>query len=237
MAQSLREALKAKDVETTHSECLEFDRQAFAYDNGISCRQGRGGAPPEPTRSLPRRSSRSRHTLYCSFCGKSQYACGAYCRTRRSSSATSASRCANDIIENERSCGCLRRMTRAAMSPRPPALSDLRGKSTEQLVADVERANKHSRAGAPRCCRSSESCIATARCRPEADALASPGFAYLRKDAREPARAQQQHERALRDMRRCSASPRPCWTSAGRKGQIMIRFQFDRIMIYDPPWN
>ena len=33
MARTLRDALKAKAVETTHSECLELIAKAFGYDN------------------------------------------------------------------------------------------------------------------------------------------------------------------------------------------------------------
>lgn len=38
MARSLRDALKAKSVETTHSESLEFIAKAFGFEIGISCR-------------------------------------------------------------------------------------------------------------------------------------------------------------------------------------------------------
>ena len=33
MAHSLREALKSKAVETTHSDCLELIARAFGYEN------------------------------------------------------------------------------------------------------------------------------------------------------------------------------------------------------------
>ena len=33
MARTLRDALKAKAVQTTHSECLELIAKAFGYDN------------------------------------------------------------------------------------------------------------------------------------------------------------------------------------------------------------
>jgi hypothetical protein len=79
MAHALRDALKAKSIETSHSECLELIAKAFGYENwnilsakieaatppktgaDASSQSGRKGAPPEKV------------TLYCSFCGKSQH--------------------------------------------------------------------------------------------------------------------------------------------------------------------
>jgi hypothetical protein len=72
MAHSLRDALKVKTVEITHSESLEFIAKAFGFDNwnilsdkieaaerASSSADGPGPAPQK--------------TLYCSFCGKSQH--------------------------------------------------------------------------------------------------------------------------------------------------------------------
>jgi hypothetical protein len=78
MAHSLRHALKAKAVDTTHGECLELIAKAFGYDNWnvLSAKveaaeprtltdiaRSRAGAPPPPPPKI----------LYCSFCGKSQH--------------------------------------------------------------------------------------------------------------------------------------------------------------------
>ncbi|MDQ0471314.1 ClpX C4-type zinc finger protein [Labrys wisconsinensis] len=72
MAHALREALKAKAVETTHSECLELIAKAFGFDNWniLSARidaAAREHSPVEQSSPAPRR------TLHCSFCGKSQH--------------------------------------------------------------------------------------------------------------------------------------------------------------------
>jgi hypothetical protein len=79
MAHALRDALKAKAIETNHSECLELIAKAFGYENwnilsakieaatprktgaDAVSQSGRTDAPPEKA------------TLYCSFCGKSQH--------------------------------------------------------------------------------------------------------------------------------------------------------------------
>ena len=60
MARSLRDALKAKAVETTHSESLELIAKAFGYENWnilsakIDAAQPRAGAP---AKSAPQASS------------------------------------------------------------------------------------------------------------------------------------------------------------------------------------
>jgi hypothetical protein len=78
MAHALRDALKARTVETTHSESLELIAKAFGYANWniLSAKidaavphagdervtSPAGAAEPAPAK-----------TLYCSFCGKSQH--------------------------------------------------------------------------------------------------------------------------------------------------------------------
>src|SRR5882762_5816371 len=76
MAHSLREALKSKAVETTHSDCLELIARAFGYENWnilsakIETTRPRTveavASPATQEAALPK-------TLYCSFCGKSQH--------------------------------------------------------------------------------------------------------------------------------------------------------------------
>src|SRR5437870_6643900 len=73
MAHSLRDALKAKAVEITHSESLELIARAFGYENWnilsakIGADQPRSGPSAEPQGQAPQA------VLYCSFCGKSQH--------------------------------------------------------------------------------------------------------------------------------------------------------------------
>lgn len=79
MAHALRDALKAKTVETTHSECLELIAKAFGFDNwNILSAKIDAAQPQDPGRPPPPPSTRSgdpgrKATLYCSFCGKSQH--------------------------------------------------------------------------------------------------------------------------------------------------------------------
>ena len=64
MAHALRASLKAKSIETTHSEALELIANAFGYANWNVLSAKIEAAAPE----LPPST-----TLYCSFCGKSQH--------------------------------------------------------------------------------------------------------------------------------------------------------------------
>jgi ClpX C4-type zinc finger/Glyoxalase superfamily protein len=78
MAHALRDALKAKAVETTQSESLELIAKAFGYDNWnilsakISAAQRRAGVERARSPAGPDKPTPS-ETLYCSFCGKSQH--------------------------------------------------------------------------------------------------------------------------------------------------------------------
>jgi|SRR5579872_337093 len=71
MAQALRKALAAQDVTVTHSQSLELVAQAFGLDNwNILAAKIEAERPLRPE---PAPASGGLKTLYCSFCGKSQY--------------------------------------------------------------------------------------------------------------------------------------------------------------------
>ena len=78
MARALRDALKAKAVETTHAEALELIAKAFGYDNwNILSAKIEATEPPasdvRPVSAAARNEPAPPKTLYCSFCGKSQH--------------------------------------------------------------------------------------------------------------------------------------------------------------------
>jgi ClpX C4-type zinc finger protein/glyoxalase superfamily protein len=78
MARALRDALKAKAVETTHAETLEFIAKAFGYENWNILSAKIEAAEPatgdERTISVAAQNEPAPpKTLYCSFCGKSQH--------------------------------------------------------------------------------------------------------------------------------------------------------------------
>jgi ClpX C4-type zinc finger/Glyoxalase superfamily protein len=71
MAHSLREALKAKAIQTTHSESLELIAKAFGYDNWniLSAKIDECASPAAGPQDRPPQQK----LLYCSFCGKNQH--------------------------------------------------------------------------------------------------------------------------------------------------------------------
>jgi hypothetical protein len=84
MARALRDALKAKTVETTHAEALELIAKAFGYENWNILSAKIEEAEPSASATPPAGDERSLSvaaenkpappkTLYCSFCGKSQH--------------------------------------------------------------------------------------------------------------------------------------------------------------------
>jgi hypothetical protein len=78
MAYALRDALKSRAIETTHSESLELIANAFGYDNWnvlaakIEAAQPRAGAMAALA-PVGAANSASHETLHCSFCGNSEH--------------------------------------------------------------------------------------------------------------------------------------------------------------------
>jgi hypothetical protein len=78
MARALRDALKAKAVETTHAEALELIAKTFGYDNWniLSAKIEATEPPASDERELSVAAQNNPpppKTQYCSFCGKSQH--------------------------------------------------------------------------------------------------------------------------------------------------------------------
>jgi hypothetical protein len=70
MARSLRDALSAKAVQTTHSESLELIAKAFGYETWNILSAKIDAAQPLAGAQKPAQADNLR---YCSFCGKSQH--------------------------------------------------------------------------------------------------------------------------------------------------------------------
>jgi hypothetical protein len=216
MAHTLRDALKVKAVETTHSECLELIAKTFGYENWNilaakieAARSGMsdGGALLAAATTVPEPDN----TLYCSFCGKSQH------EVRRLIAGPTVFICdkcvglCDDIIENEEILHLFAADDETGDRSHPAAFAHERRKSTEQLMSDVERARKHvdrwrltlEQVKRKLAMRDGEVPAA-------GDVLASPGFAYLKNKTRDSLLAlQQRHERALQryeDAQRIAAS-------------------------------
>src|SRR5215467_2482900 len=78
MARALRDALKAKTIETTHAEALELIAKAFGYENWNILSAKIEAAEPSASdkRSVSFTAEKKPappKILHCSFCGKSQH--------------------------------------------------------------------------------------------------------------------------------------------------------------------
>jgi ClpX C4-type zinc finger/Glyoxalase superfamily protein len=73
MAHSLRDALKAKAKEITHSESLELIAKTFGYENWNILSAKIDAAQPRSGETVGQQGPTPQAVLYCSFCGKSQH--------------------------------------------------------------------------------------------------------------------------------------------------------------------
>ena len=151
MARALRDALKAKDVETTHSESLELIAAAFGYENWniLAAKIEAAAAPASEERSPSSAGTRKDRTpptiLYCSFCGKSQH------EVRKLIAGPEVFICdecvdlCTGIVEpdDDKELFRLMKVNEETGERADPALFELaRGKSTEELANYVERGRK-----------------------------------------------------------------------------------------------
>nr|WP_274542252.1 ClpX C4-type zinc finger protein [Bradyrhizobium algeriense] len=73
MAHSLRDALKTRAMEITHSESLELIAKTFGYDNWNILSAKIDTVQPRPGSTAGHQGPTPPAVLYCSFCGKSQH--------------------------------------------------------------------------------------------------------------------------------------------------------------------
>ena len=200
MAHALRDGLKAKAVETTHSECLELLAKAFGYESwNVLSAKIEATQSPEPDRRA--HDPRFKKVLSCSFCGKTQQEvkeliagpaplfvcdeCVGLC---------------NDIIDDKEFSRLLQADEERGDRSYPAAWEYLRGKSADQLTLYVERRRK----GAERWRLELQQVKRMLAMRddevvPETDVLATPRFAFLKNMTKEGLLVfQQKLERGLK---------------------------------------
>jgi ClpX C4-type zinc finger/Glyoxalase superfamily protein len=73
MAHSLRDALKAKAMEITHSESLELIAKTFGYESWNILSAKIDTAQPRSGSTAGQQGPTPQAVLYCSFCGKNQH--------------------------------------------------------------------------------------------------------------------------------------------------------------------
>src|SRR3954463_12190938 len=73
MAHSLRDALKARAMEITHSGSLELIAKTFGYENWNILSAKIDAAQPRSGETVTQQGPAPPAVLYCSFCGKTQH--------------------------------------------------------------------------------------------------------------------------------------------------------------------
>ena len=186
MAHVLRDGLKAKAVEITHSECLELLAKAFGCENW-NVLSAKIGATPSPGPNARTHDPITKQALRCSFCGKTQHEvktliagppplfvcdeCVVLC---------------NDILDDNEFLRLLEADEERGDHAYPAALAYLRSKPTDQLTSYMQRREK----GAERCRLELQQIGRRLAMRddeavPETDVLATPRFAFLKNMTRE----------------------------------------------------
>ena len=150
MARALRDALKARTIETTHAEALELIAKAFGYENWNILSAKIGTAEPaasdERTLSVAAQNDPTPpKTLYCSFCSKSQH------DVRKLIAGPTVFICdecvelCTDIVEEDEDLELFRLMRaneERGAAAHPDLFELARGKSTEELAHYLERGRK-----------------------------------------------------------------------------------------------
>ena len=133
MAQSLRTALADKSITVSNSESLELIAKAFGVDNwNILSAKVKDQLTPAP---LGNKAGASKNTLYCSFCGKSQYDIKKLIAGPKVFICDECIGICNGILGDEA-------ITELLQLPQPEAISALNEISTERLLdyrASVQR--------------------------------------------------------------------------------------------------
>jgi hypothetical protein len=151
MARALRIALKAKGVETTHSESLELIAAAFGYANWniLSAKIEAAATPASEGRSPSSAGTQNDptppKTLYCSFCGKSQHEVQKLIAGPEVFICDECVDLCTGIVDPDDDKELFRLMTgnEETGGRADPALFELaRGASTEELAHYVERGRK-----------------------------------------------------------------------------------------------
>ena len=216
MAHALRGALKAKSIDTSHSESLELIAKAFGCEDwnilsakieAVQMREAAGRArSPAPTPD-----ARPQTTLFCTFCGKSQH--DVRTLIEGPSSTYICDECVvvcNDVIDGKEDAAffsLLKADVESENPAYPAATAYLDGQSTEDLLSFMER----NRRGAQLYRTSVQSiqhvlAIRDGEAHADSEALAAPRFAGLKDRSREELlslrqrseRELKRHEEALR---------------------------------------
>jgi hypothetical protein len=148
MAHALRDALQAKTIETTHSECLELIAKAFGYENWnvlsakigtpqLHAREARPLAAVAVEDQEPKKAA-----YYCSFCGKSRHDVRALIAGPYVFICNECVGACNDFLDDREIFSLLDSDEAAGNRAYPAAVEYLRAKSAEDVASCVERSAK-----------------------------------------------------------------------------------------------
>jgi len=226
MAHALRDALKGKAIETTHSESLELIAKAFGYANwNILAARIEAAAPPAGDERALSSAGAAKPapagTLYCSFCGKSQH------DVRKLIAGPAVFICdecvelCEDSVDGEDQkefFGLMKADEDSGAEGYPALLERARSMPTEEVAYYVERGRK----GIERS-RLALHCIQRRLAMPKGEApadgdiLTMPRFVYLRDKTREDLLALQ--EQTQHELKWYQAALRIAATVLGERGQ------------------
>ncbi len=215
MAHALRNALQAKAVETTHSECLELIAKAFGFENWnilaakIETTQTRasGASPLAPAEEQQPEKPK---ILYCSFCGKSQHQVRALIAGPTVFICDECVGLCNDIVADKEILGLLKTDGESEKQDYPAAFEHIRAMSIADLMSCLDRSRK----GAERYRAEAHLIrqILTMRdgAPPVADVVTSPRFTHLQDKTREDLLALEQQakrgQKAYEDVLRIASA-------------------------------
>jgi ClpX C4-type zinc finger/Glyoxalase superfamily protein len=207
MAHALRDALKDKAIETTHSESLELIAKIFGYEswNILSAKIDAAVPRAGDERALsPPVSGEPAKILYCSFCAKSQH------DVRKLIAGPSVFICdecvelCEDIVDEDDHQEFFRLMKadeEKGNQGYPALFERAHSTSTEELAYYVQRGRKGiERNRLALHCIQRRVVMPDGEVPPDGDILTLPRFAYLKDKKREDLLSLQ--ERAQRDLKR-----------------------------------
>src|SRR5580704_2179797 len=131
MAKALRAGLAEDSLTVTHSQSLELMARAFGYDNWniLAAKiEAAGPSAAEP-------AGRGERTLYCSFCGKSQYDVEKLIAGPNSFICDACVALCNNIVEHSAVTKLLVDDEREGGEDRPRVSAYLAGRTGDQLRA------------------------------------------------------------------------------------------------------
>src|SRR5262245_49801104 len=148
MAHALRDALQAKTIETTHSECLELIAKAFGYENWniLSAKVGAAELHAREARPLAAVAVEDQEpkkaAYYCSFCGKSRHDVRVLIAGPHVFICNECVGACNDFLDDREIFSLLESDEEAGNRAYPAAVEYLRAKSAEDVTSCVERSAK-----------------------------------------------------------------------------------------------